>query len=71
LDAGDPNDVTILRKYTWGLDLGGHNQSPERERGVSIDSAGGIGGLLTCYDAQTTKRYYYLHATRQLRAVKA
>jgi hypothetical protein len=39
--------------------------------GRSIDGAGGIGGLLTCYDAQTTKRYYYLHATRQLRAVKA
>jgi hypothetical protein len=23
LDASDPNDVTILRKYTWGLDLAG------------------------------------------------
>jgi hypothetical protein len=42
LDASDPNDVTILRKYTWGLDLAGHNPSPERERGVSIDSGGGI-----------------------------
>jgi hypothetical protein len=44
LDASDPNDVTILRKYTWSLDLGG--QSGGSASGRSIDAAGGIGGLL-------------------------
>jgi hypothetical protein len=58
--AGHPR-VTILRKCTWGLDLAGHNQSPERERGVTIDSAGGIGGLLATEDVADTKDYYYLY----------
>jgi len=51
LDASDPNDVTILRKYTWGLDLSGN----------SIDGAGGIGGLLATEDVADTKDYYYLY----------
>jgi RHS repeat-associated protein len=45
LDATDPNDVAVLRKYTWGLDLAGHNGSVN-----SIDAAGGIGGLLATRD---------------------
>jgi hypothetical protein len=61
LDASDPNDVTILRKYTWGLDLADQNQSPERERGVTIDSAGGIGGLLATEDVANTEHYYYVY----------
>jgi len=59
LDASDPNDVTILRKYTWGLDLGG--QSGGSASGRSIDDAGGIGGLLATEDVQSTKDYYYLY----------
>ena len=58
LDATDPNDVTILRKYTWGLDLSGD----------SIDGAGGIGGLLAAYDTNGTpgttaddKSYLYFY----------
>ncbi|MBU0617448.1 MAG: RHS repeat-associated core domain-containing protein, partial [Planctomycetes bacterium] len=43
------------------LDLAGHNQSPERERGVSIDSAGGIGGLLATEDVAGSKDYLYLY----------
>jgi hypothetical protein len=39
--AGVPPANTILRKYTWGLDLAGQNQSPERERGVTVGGAGG------------------------------
>jgi hypothetical protein len=41
LDATDPNDVTILRKYTWGLDLAG--QQGGQTSGLSpLDAAGGI-----------------------------
>ena len=39
LDATDPEDVTILRKYTWGLDLAG--QSRDREGAVWLDDARG------------------------------
>jgi len=59
LDASDPNDVTILRKYTWGLDLSG--QSGGSASGRSIDDAGGIGGLLATEDVADTKDYYYLY----------
>ena len=47
LDASDPNDVTILRKYTWGLDLAG------QMGGAALSPAGGagsIGGLVATYD---------------------
>jgi len=50
LDASDPNDVTILRKYTWGLDLS-----------QTVGGAGGIGGLLATEDVADTKDYYYLY----------
>ena len=42
LDAQE--NEAVIRKYTWGLDLSGN----------SIDSAGGIGGLLACYDTNGT-----------------
>jgi len=56
LDATDPNDVAILRKYTWGLDLAGQSGP-----GNSVDSAGGIGGLLATEDIGDSKDYYYLY----------
>ena len=56
LDATDPEDVTILRKYTWGLDLAGQAGSIN-----SIDSAGGIGGLLATEDVESSKKYIYFH----------
>jgi RHS repeat-associated protein len=49
---GDPDDC-IVRKYTRGLDLagqmGGTGVSP-----VSLESAGGIGGLLAVWDADAS-----------------
>jgi RHS repeat-associated protein len=59
LDASDPNDVTILRKYTWGLDLAGQSGGSASSR--SIQDAGGIGGLLATEDVADTKDYYYLY----------
>ncbi len=56
LDATDPNDVTILRKYTWGLDSAGQSGP-----GNSVDSAGGIGGLLATEDVEASKDYYYVY----------
>ena len=35
----------VKRKYTWGWDLAGQNGQPN-----SLESAGGIGGLLAAYD---------------------
>ena len=38
------NDNAVIREYTWGLDLSND----------SLDEAGGIGGLLACYDTNGT-----------------
>ncbi len=51
-DTGDPPVDTVMRKYTWGLDLAGLNGGggslngggPASSR--SLEGAGGIGGLL-------------------------
>jgi RHS repeat-associated protein len=56
LDATDPNDVAVLRKHTWGLDLAGQNGSVN-----SIGAAGGIGGLLATYDVDDSKSYIYFY----------
>jgi RHS repeat-associated protein len=45
-----------VRKYTWGLDLAGLNGSMN-----SLEDAGGIGGLLATYDADSSKSYVYLY----------
>ena len=65
-DPGENETVVFLRKYTWGLDLAGQNGTPN-----SIDAAGGIGGLLACYDTNGTtggvnptaddRQYLYLY----------
>ena len=47
LDATDPEDVTILRKYTWGLDLAGQAGTIN-----SIDSAGGTPDPIASRQAQ-------------------
>ncbi len=56
-NAGTPSEtMTILRKYTWGIDLS-----------QTLDGAGGIGGLLATYDTQGTpetaddRGYLYLY----------
>ena len=53
---GDQN--MKVRKYVWGLDLSGRDQSPERERGVTIDGAGGIGGLISMRDVTGGTNYF-------------
>jgi RHS repeat-associated protein len=61
-EVGGSETVTVLRKYTWGLDLAGQSGP-----GNSIDEAGGIGGLLATYDTAGTPEttddasYYYLY----------
>jgi RHS repeat-associated protein len=44
-----PANDEIIRKYTWGLDLAGLNGQIN-----SLESAGGIGGLVGIYDADAT-----------------
>ncbi|MBK8915066.1 MAG: hypothetical protein IPM64_10790 [Phycisphaerales bacterium] len=46
--SGDP---TVLRQYTWGLDLSGQNGSSTVG---GLHGAGGIGGLLSVYDTNGT-----------------
>ncbi|MBK8915194.1 MAG: hypothetical protein IPM64_11455 [Phycisphaerales bacterium] len=46
--AGDP---TVLRQYTWGLDLSGQNGNSTVG---GLHGAGGIGGLLSVYDTNGT-----------------
>ncbi len=43
------DDDAVLKKYTWGLDLAGQAGSLN-----SLEDAGGIGGLLACYDTNAT-----------------
>jgi RHS repeat-associated protein len=50
-----PPVETVLRKYTWGLDLAGQNgadPSRDREGADLLQAAGGIGGLLAMEDVQ-------------------
>jgi len=64
LDGTDSD--AVLRKYTWGLDVAGQNGQLN-----SLESAGGIGGLLAVYDTNGTttgqnpteddKTYVYLY----------
>ncbi|QOJ13658.1 MAG: hypothetical protein HRU75_02950 [Planctomycetia bacterium] len=61
LAGGDP---TVLRQYTWGLDLSGQNG----DASVSgLHGAGGIGGLLAVLDTNNTtttsddRSYAYLY----------
>jgi len=64
LDGTDSD--AVLRKYTWGLDVAGQNGQIN-----SLESAGGIGGLLAVYDTNGTttgqnpteddKTYVYLY----------
>jgi RHS repeat-associated protein len=52
LDCGTgvpPVNDAVVRKYTWGLDLAGLNGQIN-----SLESAGGIGGLVGIYDADAT-----------------
>jgi RHS repeat-associated protein len=56
LDCGTgvpPVDDAVVRKYTWGLDLAGLNGQVN-----SLESAGGIGGLLAAYDTRGTPVTY-------------
>jgi hypothetical protein len=48
LDGSDD----VVRKYTWGLDLVGQHGQVN-----SLESAGGIGGLLGVYDADEENNY--------------
>ena len=48
LELDESNDV--VRKYTWGRDIGG-----------SLGGAGGIGGLLSVYDADAEDDYVYFY----------
>jgi RHS repeat-associated protein len=48
-----PVDDAVIRKYTWGLDLAGLNGQIN-----SLESAGGIGGLLAAYDTRGTPVTY-------------
>jgi len=48
LELDGLSDDAVLRKYTWGLDLAG------RSGGHSMESAGGIGGLLGVFETQGT-----------------
>ncbi len=41
----------VIRKYTWGLDLAGQNGNASES---GLHAAGGIGGLLGCYDTNGT-----------------
>ncbi len=45
----NPTTCNLLRSYTWGLDLAGQNGQVN-----SLESAGGIGGLLAVSDANGT-----------------
>ena len=64
--AGVPPANTILRKHTWGLDLAG--QSGGSASGRSIDSAGGIGGLLATEDVARLGAQQAVVASRPLAA---
>ena len=58
-DPGDPGEaLSLLRKYTWGLDLAG--QSRDRE-GAGIDAVGGVGGLLGVRDVTGSNAYSYFY----------
>jgi RHS repeat-associated protein len=54
LNGADSN--AVLRKYTWGLDLAGLSGQVN-----SLESAGGIGGLLAVYDATLSDSYVYFY----------
>lgn len=63
LDAAQ-SPPTVIRKYTWGLDLAGQNGAvgPVSNRsGTAIHGAGGIGGLLATHDVATGDDYAYLY----------
>ncbi|MFN0138001.1 MAG: RHS repeat-associated core domain-containing protein [Phycisphaerae bacterium] len=47
--AGTPPTIAVRRKQAWGLDLAGQHGG-----GNSLESAGGIGGLLSIYDTVGT-----------------
>jgi len=64
LDATDPENVTILRKYTWGLDLAGQGGGQSSALSA-FEGAGGtldrpparqgqVSGLLAAYDTNGT-----------------
>ena len=48
--------VSLVRSYTWGLDLAGQHGSVN-----SLEDAGGIGGLLAVQDAGLSEDYVYLY----------
>jgi len=54
LDGTDSD--AVLRKTTWGLDVAGQNGQLN-----SLESAGGIGGLLAVHDADLAEDYVYLY----------
>jgi RHS repeat-associated protein len=61
----DGADDARVRTYTWGLDLGNVAQPPSAgagpANGRSIESAGGIGGLLATRDEADAKSYVHFY----------
>lgn len=51
---------TLLRQYTWGLDLSGQSGNPSP---AGIHGAGGIGGLLATYipGVSSNRSYFYMY----------
>ena len=64
LDGSD----SVVRKYTWGLDLAGQHGSVN-----SLESAGGIGGLLAVAQAQVggCGLLFGLHVAQWVRIVRS
>ncbi len=64
LDGSD----NVVRKYTWGLDLAGQHGSVN-----SLESAGGIGGLLAVAQAQVggCGLLFGLHVAEWVRIVRS
>jgi len=64
LDGSD----NVVRKYTWGLDLAGKHGSVN-----SLESAGGIGGLLAVAQAQVggCGLLFGLHVAQWVRIVRS
>ena len=55
LDGADSD--AVVRKYTWGRDLGGLQGRGTARGRAALSQAGGIGGLLAVYDADEDARW--------------
>jgi len=67
--VSDPNAITTVRRYSWGLDLAGLSGAQSGSIGVSpvsLEAAGTIGGLLAMNDPaddpnDVARDYVYFH----------